>query len=80
MPLTHHPLVKEFPQYREQIHQLKMKNNRFHKLMGKYEDLDKQVFRIEDGSHPTSDEYVEQLKKERLLLKDQLFELIHDEA
>ncbi|MBG7601885.1 MAG: DUF465 domain-containing protein [Gammaproteobacteria bacterium] len=80
MPLTHHPLVKEFPHYREQIHQLKMENNRFHKLMDKYEDVDKQVFRIEDGSQPTSDEYVEQLKKERLFLKDQLFELIHDEA
>jgi len=80
MPLTHHPLVKEFPHYREQIRQLKMENNRFHKLMDKYEDVDKQVFRIEDGSQPTSDEYVEQLKKERLFLKDQLFELIHDEA
>ncbi|HBH34975.1 MAG TPA: GTP-binding protein [Gammaproteobacteria bacterium] len=80
MPLTHHPLVKEFPQYRDQIHQLKMENNHFHKLMDKYEDLDKQVFRIEDGSQPTSDEFVEQLKKERLFLKDQLFELIHDET
>lgn len=80
MPLTHHPLVKEFPQYREQIHQLKIESNRFHKLMDQYEDLDKQVFRIEDGSQPTSDEVVEQLKRERLFLKDQLFELIHDEA
>ena len=80
MPLTHHPLVKEFPHYREQIHQLKIKSKRFSKLMGKYEDLDKQVFRIEDGSQPTSDEVVEQLKKERLFLKDQLFELIHEEA
>ncbi len=80
MPLTHHPLVKEFPHHREQIHQLKMENNHFHKLMDKYEDVDKQVFRIEDGSQPTSDEVVEQLKRERLFLKDQLFELIHEES
>lgn len=80
MPLTHHPLVKEFPQHRDQIHQLKIENKRFSKLMGKYEDLDKQVFRIEVGAQPTSDEFVEQLKRERLFLKDQLFELIHNEA
>ncbi len=80
MPLTHHPLVKEFPQHRDQIHQLKIENKRFSKLMEKYEDLDKQVFRIEVGAQPTSDEFVEQLKRERLFLKDQLFELIHNEA
>ena len=80
MPLTHHPLIKEFPQHRDEIHHLKMENNHFSKLMGEYEVLDKQVYRIEDGSQPASDEFVEQLKKERLFLKDQLFELIHDEA
>lgn len=80
MPLTHHPLVKEFPQHRDQIHQLKIENKRFSKLMEKYEDLDKQVFRIEVGAQPTSDEFVEQLKRERLFLKDQLFALIHDET
>lgn len=76
MPLSHHPLVKEFPRHREQIHHLKISNSHFHNLMEQYEELDKRVFRIEDGTHPTSDEYVEQLKRERLLLKDQLFEMI----
>jgi len=37
MPLTHHPLVKEFPEYKEQIHNLKMTNNNFSKLMKEYE-------------------------------------------
>ncbi|HEC20437.1 MAG TPA: DUF465 domain-containing protein [Gammaproteobacteria bacterium] len=72
MPLSHHPLVSEFPEYKDKIHQLKMENNHFHQLMEKYDELDKQIFRIEDGSEPTDDAYVEQLKKERLALKDDI--------
>lgn len=76
MPLSHHPLVKEFPDQKDDIHRLKMENNYFHNLMDKYEELDKEIFRIEDGSEPTDDLIVEQLKKERLALKDELFQLI----
>ena len=76
MPLSHHPLVKEFPDHKDDIHRLKMDNNRFHNLMDKYEELDKHIFRIEDGSEPTEDLVVEQLKKERLALKDELFHMI----
>jgi uncharacterized protein YdcH (DUF465 family) len=76
MPLSHHPLVKEFPDHKDDIHRLKMENTRFQNLMEKYEELDKQVFRMEDGSEPTEDLVVEQLKKERLALKDELFQII----
>jgi uncharacterized protein YdcH (DUF465 family) len=76
MPLEHHPLVKEFPEHKDAIHRLKMGNTHFHNLMDKYEDLDKQIFRIEDGSEPTDDLIVEQMKKVRLALKDALFHII----
>ncbi|MGD9096038.1 MAG: DUF465 domain-containing protein [Chromatiales bacterium] len=76
MPLSHHPLVKEFPDHKDDIHRLKMENNYFQNLMDKYEELDKEIFRIEDGSEPTEDLIVEQLKKRRLALKDELFQLI----
>lgn len=76
MPLSHHPLVKEFPDHKDDIHRLKMANNHFHNLMEKYEELDKHIFRIEDGTEPTEDLVVEQLKKERLALKDELFHMI----
>lgn len=76
MPLTHHPLVQEFPEHKETIHRLKMENIRFSNFMERYEELDKHVFRIEDGSEPSSDEYVESLKLERLSLKDQIYQMI----
>ena len=76
MPLKHHPLIKEFPEFKDAIHQLKADSLHFKNLMDKYEELDKHIFRIEDGEEPTDDSYVETLKKERLLLKDEIFELL----
>jgi len=78
MPLTHHPLVKEFPESKNRIHELKMKNNHFAKLMKQYEDIDKHVFRIECDAEPTGDEYLRDLKKKRLKLKDELYSFIKD--
>lgn len=78
MPLSHHPLVKEFPTHKELIHRLKMENHHFHNLMEQYEELDKQIYRIESDEEPTSDDYVEQLRKQRLQLKDELYQSILD--
>ncbi|GJQ58700.1 MAG: DUF465 domain-containing protein [Candidatus Scalindua sp. AMX11] len=76
MPLTHHPLVKQFPEYKEKIHELKTTNSHFANLMKKYEELDKHVFRIESDEEPTGDEYLRGLKKQRLQITDELFSLI----
>ncbi|MDF1588811.1 MAG: DUF465 domain-containing protein [Gammaproteobacteria bacterium] len=76
MPLTHHPLLKEFPEYKDKIHSLKTSNNYFHHLMERYEAIDKQIFRIESGEEPTSDDYVNRLGKERVRIKDELYKLI----
>ena len=78
MPLTHHPLVKEFPEYKEQIHNLKMTNNNFSKLMKEYEQVDKHVFRIESDAEPTGDEYLRDLKKQRLKIKDELHSIMKE--
>lgn len=78
MPLIRHPLIKEFPEFKDQIHDLKMKNNHFSKLMQQYEELDKQVFRIESSAKPTGDEYIRDLKKKRLKLKDDLHSMIKE--
>ncbi len=76
MPLTHHPLTKEFPAYKEQIHRLKMEDKHFSNLMEKYESLDKQIYRIESGEEPSDDGSLEKLKVERVNLKDALYKLI----
>jgi uncharacterized protein YdcH (DUF465 family) len=74
---NHHPLISEFPEKKDQIHTLKMNNAHFRRLAFEYEGTDKAIVRIEQGINPTSDAYLETLKKERLLLKDTLFAMLN---
>lgn len=76
MSLEHHTLLNEFPEHKDKIHSLKTENNHFRKLFDEYHDLDKQVYRMESGEEPTSDDTLEELKKKRLHLKDQLYSII----
>jgi uncharacterized protein YdcH (DUF465 family) len=76
MTLEHHPLIAEFPAHKDAIHRLKMEDRHFHKLMEKYEEVDKQIVRIEENIEPTGDVYLENLKKERLALKDQIYSML----
>ena len=71
-----HNLINELPEYKARIHELKMSDNHFLKLFDKYHDLDHKIIKIEEGIETPSDEYTETLKKERLYLKDSLFEII----
>lgn len=76
MELEKHDLHHEFPEHYERIHKLKIENAHFAKMFDQYHDLNREVRRIEEGVENTSDEYLEDLKKKRLLLKDQLYEMI----
>ena len=71
-----HDLIHELPEHRETIHQLKMNNNHFARLFDEYHEVDHEVHRIETGVENTSDEYLEGRKKQRLHLKDELFQMI----
>jgi len=71
-----HDLLHELPEHREKIHELKMSNNHFARLFTEYHEIDHEVHRIETGVENTSDEYLEQQKKKRLHLKDELFAML----
>ena len=71
-----HDLIHELPEHKERIHQLKVSDEHFAKLFDEYHDLDHQILRMEEGIETPSDEVLEELKKKRLYLKDQLFSMI----
>lgn len=71
-----HDLVHELPEYRDTIHNLKMTDEHFAQLFDEYHEVDHEIHRIETGVETPSDEYLEERKKLRLSLKDQLFEMI----
>ena len=74
--LEKHDLIHELPEYREQIHELKMNNVHFAKLFERYHETDHEVHRIETGAENTSDDYLETRKKARLHLKDELLAML----
>lgn len=72
----HHRLAEEFPEYKDRIHELKVKDQHFARLYEEYQQIDDEVYRIEEQIETPSDEYTEELKKKRLQLKDQLFDIL----
>ncbi len=71
-----HDLVHELPEHRDTIHNLKMTNSHFARLFDQYHEVDHEVHRIETGIENTSDDYLEERKKVRLHLKDELYRII----
>lgn len=59
-----------FPEYRDLISTLKTSDLHFGKLFDKHNELDQQIKNLEASG---SDVALEQLKKEKLHLKDQLY-------
>ncbi len=76
MQSEHHDLIHELPEYREEIHRLKTTNEHFRMLFDKYHKLDREVYRVEYNIEPRSDTALEELKKQRLVLKDELFQIL----
>ena len=72
----HHDLLHELPEYKDKIHELKVGNAHFAKLFDEYHEVDHEVRRIEQGVETPSDDYLEEVKKKRLALKDELFQML----
>lgn len=71
-----HDLLHEFPNLEDKIAALRADNPEFAKLMDQYDGLDKRVRNIEELGTPVADETIEDLKKERLQLKDALYAML----
>lgn len=76
MTLEKHDLHHEFPEFNDAIHELKISNAHFAKLFTEYHELDHEVHRMESGVETPSDEVLEDRKKKRLELKDQLYRML----
>lgn len=76
MQVEHHPLSTDFPEFKDAIHTLKLNNAHFAKLFDEYGDADKAVNRAENGVDHLGETALENLKKVRISLKDQLFQLL----
>ena len=69
----HHDLIHEFPEHKEKIHDLKVSDAHFRKLFDEYHDMDHQIHRAETDTEPTTDDHMNEMRKKRVILKDQLY-------
>jgi uncharacterized protein YdcH (DUF465 family) len=72
MHVEHHPLIKDFPELRAELHSLRQGDEEFARLAEEYEVLDKRICRIEEGSELLDDAALGLLKQARVGLKDHL--------
>lgn len=65
-----------FPEYRDQIAQLKISDLHFVRLFEKHNALDQKIRHMEAHIEPGTHEEIEHLKKEKLLIKDDLYSMV----
>lgn len=80
MSNTPHTLGDEFPGQMEQIHALKVSNAHFAKLLLEYDEVNDEIHRAETNIAPISQEHETELRKQRLALKDQIAQMLSENA
>ncbi|MEP6970156.1 MAG: YdcH family protein [Betaproteobacteria bacterium] len=65
-----------FPEFRDRITQLKTTDTHFMRLFEQHNALDRKVKNMEANITPSTHDEIETLKKEKLLLKDQLYAIL----
>lgn len=65
-----------FPEYRDLISRLKGHDHHFTRLFDKHNELDQRIRNMEAHIQPGTQPEIETLKKEKLRIKDQLFDLL----
>lgn len=67
-----------FPEYRDLIAKLRQEDSRFEKLFDQHNELDHRIIRMEKNAATAihADLDIDQLKKEKLALKDEIYDLL----
>jgi uncharacterized protein len=73
--LLPHAIDREFPELADTVHKLKASDAHFHRLLVEHDELDASIIKDETGVAPMSDMALEDMKKRRLHLKDELYRM-----
>ncbi|TVR10471.1 MAG: DUF465 domain-containing protein [Salinarimonadaceae bacterium] len=72
MAHTPHELAEDFPEHVERIRELKQSDAHFARLAAEYHEINRAVHRMETRVEPTSEETEEDLRRRRMILKDEI--------
>lgn len=73
MSHTPHELAEDFPEHADKIAALRQSDAHFAKLADDYHALNREVHRAETDVEPTSDDHLTDMRKARMVLKDQIY-------
>lgn len=76
MDLLKHDIVSEFPDHKDRVHALKTTDHHFARLYEEYDQVNHEVIKNETGAAVMADEALEDLKKKRLRVKDEMVKMI----
>lgn len=76
MQVEHHDLHHEFPELSDAIRQLKTSHAHFARLFDDYHVVTNEIERLEEADVPVDDFTIEEMKKKRIRLKDELYQML----
>lgn len=76
MSHTPHELAQEFPDLVQDIHKLKMEDQHFARLYDEYHMINRDIHRAETNVQPTTELHEQEMRKKRMVLKDELWNLL----
>lgn len=76
MSHTPHELAEEFPEAVDRIHELKGSDPHFVRLADEYHDVNRHIHRHESGIQPASESHETELRKRRMVLKDEIYTIL----
>ncbi len=69
-------IAESFPELKDSLHYLKTHDHHFMHLLAQYKKIDDKIYSIENNLEILDDNSLEILKKERAILKDQIYNLL----
>jgi len=73
MYIQPHDVEHEFPEYRQTLKEMRSHDTHLAQLVAEYEQLNSEIVDIEENDKPFQDFEFEEMKKRRLLLKDEIY-------
>ncbi|MGD2141234.1 MAG: DUF465 domain-containing protein [Burkholderiales bacterium] len=73
MYIQPHDVEHEFPEYRQTLQEMRSQDSHLAELVQEYERLNAEIVDIEENERPFQDFEFEEMKKRRLLLKDEIY-------
>lgn len=80
MSHTPHELAEEFPAQVDALHKLKTSDPHFAQMADRYHEVNRAIHRAETNVEPTDDLHMEEMRKERMRLKDAIWAALQKAA